>query len=90
MCDGDLEMDGSEFGEELAEGKASVGELPFLLAGDFGKGEVKSGEEEEGVVAKAVDASGGVEELALDRAFGAEDDFAVEGQGEIADEAGGA
>ena len=90
MCDVDLEVDRSEFGEELAEGMASVGELPFLLAGDFGKGEVESGEEEEGVVAEAVDASGGVKELAFDDARGAEEDFAVAGQREIADESGGA
>ncbi len=62
----------------------------FCFAGDLGEGEVEGGDEEEGVVAEAVVASGGVEELAFDDAFGAEEDLAVAGEGEVADEAGGA
>jgi hypothetical protein len=67
-----------------------VGEFPLLLAGDFGEGEVEGGDEEEGIVAEAVFASGGVEELAFGIALGAEEDLAVSGEGEAADEAGGA
>jgi len=67
--------------EECAEGLASVGELPFLFAGDFGEGEVEGRDEEEGVVTEAVLPSGSVEELAVDEAFGAEEDLAVAGQG---------
>ena len=80
----------AELREEGAEGVAAVGELPFLFAGDLGEGEVEGGDEEEGVVAEAVGASGGVEELAFGDALGAEQDLAVAGQGEVADEAGGA
>jgi hypothetical protein len=85
-----LEAGGGELCEQGAEGFAAVGELPLLVAGDFGEGEVEGGEEEEGVVAEAVVASGGGEELAFGVAFGAEEDFAVSGEGEVADEAGGA
>jgi hypothetical protein len=77
-------------GEERSEGVAAMGELPLLCAGDFGEGEVEGGDEEEGIVAEAVVSSGGVEELAFDRVLGAEQDLAVEGEGEGADEAGGA
>jgi hypothetical protein len=76
--------------EEGAEGVASVGELPLLLAGEFGEGAVEGGDEEEGVVAEAVFPPGGMKELAFDGAFGAEEDLAVAGEGEVADEAGGA
>jgi len=67
-----------------------VGEFPLLLAGDFGEGEVERGDEEEGVVAEAVGAPWGEEELAYCAAFGAEEDLAVARQREVADEAGGA
>ena len=67
-----------------------MGELPLLLARDFGEGEVEGGDEEEVIVAEPVVSSGGVEELAFDRALGAEEDVAVAGKGEGADEAGGA
>ena len=76
-------------GEQSAEGVASVGERPLLLAGDFGEGEVEGRDEEEGIVAEAVGASGGGEELAFGGAFGAEEDLAVAGEGEVADEVGG-
>ena len=66
-----------------------MGELPLLLAWDFGEGEVEGGDEEEGVVAEAVYASGGAEELAFGDALGAEEDLAVSCEGEVADEAGG-
>jgi len=76
--------------EERAEGVAAVGELPLLGAGDFGEGEVEGRDEEEGIVAEAVGASGGGEELAFGVALGAKEDLAVAGEGEVADEAGGA
>jgi len=60
------------------------------LARDFGEGEVEGGDEEEGVVAEAVFASGGAEELAFGEAFGSKKDLAVACEGEVADESGGA
>jgi hypothetical protein len=76
--------------EEGAEGVAAVGKLPLLLAGELGEGEGEGGDEEEGVVAEAVGAAGRGEEFAGGGAFRAEEDLAVAGEGEVADEAGGA
>ena len=49
-----------------------MGELPLLLAREFGESEVERGDEEERIVAEAGVASGMVEELAFDGAMGAE------------------
>jgi hypothetical protein len=76
--------------KERAEGVASVGEPPFLFAGNLGKGQIEGRDEKEWVVAEAVGASRRVEELAVDGAFRSEEDFAVAGERKIADEAGGA
>ena len=84
-----LDSDIAQLGEEGAEGVASMRELPFVFAGEFGEGEVEGRDEEEGVVAEAVGAAGMVEELAFDGAVGAEEDAAVAGEGQGADEAGG-
>lgn len=67
-----------------------MGKLPLLFARDFGEGEIEGRDQKEGIVAKAVFASGGVEELAFGDAPGAEEDFSVASEGEGADEAGGA
>ena len=66
-----------------------MGELPLLLAREFGEREVERGDEEERIVSEAGVASGMVEELAFDGAMGAEEDLAVAGEGQGADEAGG-
>jgi hypothetical protein len=76
--------------EERTEGIASMGEVPFLFTPDFGEGEAEGGNEEKRVVTKAIGAAGLVEYLAFDDAFGAEEDFAVAGEGEGADETCGA
>ena len=68
-----------QLGEERAESVAAVRELPLLLTGDFGEGEVAGGDEEERIIAEAVSAAGGVEDLALDGALGAEQDLTVPG-----------
>jgi hypothetical protein len=68
-----------QLGEERAESVAAVRDLPLLLTGDFGEGEVEGGDEEERIIAEAVSAAGGVEDLALDGALGAEQDLTVPG-----------
>jgi hypothetical protein len=73
-------------GEQKAEGVTAMGELPFLFAREFGEGEAEGGYEEEGIVAEAGVASRGGEDLAFDDTFGAEEDMAVAGEGEGADE----
>jgi hypothetical protein len=67
-----------------------VRQFPLLLAREFGEGEVERGDEEERIVAEAVLSSGGIEELAFDGTLCAEEDLAIAGEGQGADEAGGA
>ena len=76
--------------EESAEGDTSMGELPLLLAGQFCEGEVESGDEEERIITEAGFSTRSMAELAFDGAFGAEQDLAIAGEGQGADEAGGA
>jgi hypothetical protein len=74
--------------EEGTEGVAAMGELPLLISGEFGHGEAKGGEKEEGIVTEAVGAARGGEELAFHGSGGVEEGLAVVGEDEGTYEAG--
>jgi hypothetical protein len=61
-----------------------------LLGGELSEGKTESWDEEEWVIAEAVCAARGVEDFTFDEALGSEKDLTVAGEGECADEAGGA
>ncbi len=50
--------------EEGAEGVSAVGELPFLVAGEFGEREAEGRDEEERIIAEPVGAARGVQDFA--------------------------
>jgi hypothetical protein len=83
-----LEVDVGELFEQGTEGFASMGEFPFFFARQFGESEVEGREKEKRIIAEAGVTPGLVQDLAFNGAFGAEEDLAVSGEGQGADEAG--